>query len=244
MWNKGASWRTRAPYKNWNMALRRDQKLLIWASVASLAVWAVPFMRPLLLPLIFFNTHVHELCHALAAVVTGGTVEYIKVFASGGGVTLTVGGSPFLLATSGYVGSAIVGGLLIYGARTVEGAKKMLWVSATFIALSMAFFVRGETVGVLVGFGWLVALVAMAIWLKGEAKIFAVQFLGIQQCLTSAYAFLTLLSITASSRGHSDATNMEQVTHLPAMFWAVVWLLTALAAMGFSIKASWANRPR
>ncbi|MCH8978058.1 MAG: M50 family metallopeptidase [Armatimonadetes bacterium] len=226
------------------MALRKDQSLLIWASVASLAVWAVPFLRPVLLPLIYYNTHIHELCHALAAVVTGGSVEHIKVFASGGGETITRGGSPFLLATSGYVGSAIVGGLLIYGARTVAGARKMLWVAAGFIALTMVFFVRGETVGVLAGLGWLAALVAMAVWLKGDAKIFAVQFLGIQQCLTSVYAFLTLLAITASSRGHSDATNMEQATHLPAMFWAVVWLLIALAAMGFGIKASWANRPR
>lgn len=226
------------------MALRKDQRLLVWASVASIAVWAVPFLRWVLLPLIYYNTHIHELCHALAAVVTGGAVEHIKVFANGGGETLTVGGSPFLLATSGYVGSAIVGGLLIYGSRTVEGARKMLWVAAGFIALSMTFFVRGETVGVLAGLGWLAALVAMAVWLKGDAKIFAVQFLGIQQCLTSVYAFLTLLAITSSSRGHSDATNMENATHLPAMFWAVIWLLTALGAMGFAIKASWANRPR
>ena len=226
------------------MALRKDQRLLIWASVASLAVWAVPFLRPVLLPLIYFNTHIHELCHALAAVVTGGSAYPILVSADGSGVTVTIGGSPFLLATSGYVGSAIVGGLLIFGSRSVEGAKKMLWVAAGFIALSMVFFVRGETVGVLAGLGWLAALVAMAVWLKGDAKIFAVQFLGIQQCLTSVYAFLTLLAITSSSRGHSDATNMEKATHLPAMFWAVVWLLTALAAMGFAIKASWANRPR
>ncbi|MCH8979868.1 MAG: M50 family metallopeptidase, partial [Armatimonadetes bacterium] len=121
------------------MALRKDQRLLIWASVASLAVWAVPYLRPVLLPLIFYNTHIHELCHALAAVVTGGSVEFIKVNANGSGVTHTLGGSPFLLATSGYVGSAIVGGLLIFGSRTVEGARKMLWVAAGFIALSMVF---------------------------------------------------------------------------------------------------------
>ena len=224
--------------------LRKDQSLLIWASVASLALWVVPWLRPALFPLIYYNTHIHELCHALAGVLSGGGDVVIKVFADGSGVTRTLGGSPILLATSGYVGSAIVGGILIFGSRTVQSAKRTLWVAASFFAFSMVFFVRGDVVGVVSGIGWLVALVSMALWLKGDAKIFAVQFLGIQQCLTSVYAFLALLQVSTMPGGHRDAGNMEQATHVPAIVWAVLWLFIALAVIGFGVRSAWSSKPR
>lgn len=226
------------------MQLRKDQKLLIWASVASLALWVVPYVRLALLPLIYYNTHIHELCHALAAAITGGEVDFIKVFANGSGVTATLGGSPILLATSGYVGSAIVGGMLIFGSRTVVSAKRMLWVAAGFLVFSMVFYVRGDTVGILTGIGWILALGSMAYWLKGDANIFAVQFLGIQQCMTSVYSFLALIQVSSMPGQHSDAANMEKATNIPAMVWAVLWLLLALSAVGFGIKAAWKTRPK
>ena len=219
--------------------------MLIWASALSLALWVVPLLRLALLPLIYYNTHIHELCHALAGELSGGDVDFIHVFADGSGVTRTLGGSAVLLATAGYVGSAIVGGMLIFGSRTVTSAKRMLWIAAGFLAISMVFFVRGELVGVLTGIGWTFTLGAMAYWLKGDANIFAVQFLGVQQCLTSVYAFLALIKVSSLPGNQpSDAANMEKITHVPAMVWAVLWLLIALAAIGFGIRSAWNQRPR
>ena len=90
------------------MQLRKDQSILLIAGVLSLAIWLLPLLRPILLPLQYYNTHVHELAHALATVLTGGAVEYVSVFANGGGVTLSAGGFGPLIASAGYVGSAIV----------------------------------------------------------------------------------------------------------------------------------------
>jgi hypothetical protein len=225
------------------MALRRDQTILLWACVAALAVWVVAPLRFLLLPLIYYNTHIHELCHALATVLSGGSVGAVEVYASGSGATFSRGGSLFLIASAGYVGSTIVGGLMVFGSRTWESARRMLWVAFWFLAVGMALFVRGDVVGVLSGFAWLAALGAGARWLKGDGAVFATQFLGAQLCLTSAHSFFVLLQISAGNLGHSDAANMQDATGIPAILWAVGWLAFSLFVVGLGLHRAWHNRP-
>jgi len=225
------------------MNLKRHQKLLVWVCLAALVLWAFAPLRFLLLPVIYFNTYVHELSHALATLVSGGIVEYVHIYGNGSGLTLSMGGSPVLLATSGYVGSAIVGGMLVYFSRTEEGAKRMLWIAAAFIGVGLLLFVRGSVIGVVAGISWALALVAGAALLEDDAAVFAAQFLGVQQCLTSVYAFIALVTISANDLGHSDAKNMEAVTHVPALFWSLIWMLMGLAAIGIGLRASWKNEP-
>jgi hypothetical protein len=224
--------------------VRGHQKTLVWVCLAALAVWVISPLRFLLLPLIYFNTYVHELSHAFATLLTGGNVREMKIFADGSGVTLSVGGIGFVLASAGYVGSAIVGGLLVYCSRTVKGAKQMLLVAAAFIGFGMFLFVRGDTVGVLAGIGWLAALLAAAFFFEGPAAVFAAQFLGVQQCLTSVFAFLVLIRVTNGDLGHSDATNMQDMTHVPAIVWSLLWMALGIAAIGIGLRASWKNPPR
>ncbi len=226
------------------MELKRHQKVLVWACVAALAVWLVAPLRAALLPLIYYNTYVHELCHALAGLLTGGVVEFVRIHADGSGVTQTVGGNPVMLSSSGYVGSAVVGGMLVYLSRTEKGARRMLWVAAGFIGGGLLLFVRGDTVGVLAGVAWLLALGASALLMPGNAAVFTAQFLGVQQCLTSLYAFLALVKISAGDLGHSDAANMEAVTGIPAVLWSLAWMLLGIVAVGIGLRASWQNPPK
>lgn len=183
-----------------------------------------------MLPLVYLNTHVHELGHAVTAIITGGSVQYILVNADGSGLAPVSGGFLPLIAAAGYVGSSVVGGALIAAGARIGSAQKALQLFTALLAISMVFFVRGDWVGVLSGVAWLVALAALSSskhegWVRG-----AVTFLGIQLALTSLQAFAVLWGANVLN-AHSDAEIMERTTGLPAVVWSLFWLALSLVAI-------------
>ena len=191
-----------------------------------------------LLPLELLNTHIHEFCHAFVALATGGDVGYIKVFASGSGVTPVAGGSPILMASAGYVGAAFLGGLILIFSRSDRGARSVLFSLAALLTLSMLFWVRGDIAGVASGLLWIFLLFAMGKGLKGDALVFAAQFIGIQQCLRSVLSLYVLLHINATSDLHNDAKVAEMVSGIPSLAWALGWCFVSAAWMAVALAPS------
>lgn len=224
--------------------LRRDQSLLLFASGAAFLLWMVPVGRLVLLPLVYLNTHIHELCHAVAAIATGGSVKEILVFQSGSGVTPVYGGWLTVVASAGYVGSSIVGAAMIFFSRSERGARATLIVLAVALSLSMVLYVRGDWVGVVSGFAWIAILVALAKFLKASSVIFASQFIGVMQCLNAGYSILTLLKITAVTEIQSDAALMQKATMVPAMVWAVCWAALSLILLVLTLLRAWNHKPK
>jgi len=196
-------------------------------------------LRPLELPLIYLNTHIHELCHAVLSVLTGGQVDYILVLANGSGSTPVRGGSTILIASGGYVGTALVGGILLAFSRTPKQATSMLWLTFGFIVSSLVLFVRGDLIGVVSGILWAMALALMASKLSGPKSVFAAQFLGMQMALTSLQAFLVLLKVTSVTETHSDAMILQGVTGIPAMAWALGWTVFGILSIGLALVSAW-----
>jgi hypothetical protein len=224
------------------MSLRRDQWALLLAGSATAALWLVPSLRGLALPIVYYNTHIHELCHALAALATGGQVQDIQVFANGSGVAQIQGGWIPIVASSGYVGSSVVGGLFLAWSRTGHGARSTLKAAALFLGLSLVFFVRGDGVGLASAIGWVVVLALLAARTGGKAAMFAAQFLGLQLCLTSLQSFAPLFHVAAGVDGHSDAKILEQATGVPDVLWASSWLAVSLLAVYGGLRAAWSPR--
>ena len=218
--------------------LRQDQTALLWASLLTLACWFVPILNWIALPLEYLNAHTHEMCHAIVAVLTGGQVQQITVFADGSGVTPVVGGILPLVASAGYVGASIIGVLIILFSRTPEGARWSIRALAFALTASMIVWVRGTTVGVVSGIGWILLLFVLASLLPKKSVLFAAMFLGVQQCLHSVLALLTLMDISMFTRGHSDASIMQAATGLPATFWAIGWSLFSVLLMGIALRGS------
>lgn len=224
--------------------MNRATKMQLLAALASLILWAVPGAGMILLPLELLNTHIHELCHAIVAVATGGDVSYIKVFSTGSGVTPISGGSPLLAASAGYVGAAVLGGLILLLSRTDKGARNALFATAGALALSMLFWVRGDIAGVASGLLWIFLLFAMGKGLKGDALVFAAQFIGIQQCLRSVQSLYVLLHINATSNLHNDAKVAEMVSGIPSLVWALGWCLVSAAWMAAALAPSFRQARR
>jgi hypothetical protein len=92
------------------------------ALAASFFFWDSPF----LLPLKVFTVYIHEACHALAALLTGGTPVALSVRLDESGVTQSLGGFFPLVSAAGYVGTACLGALLIALSRQPQLQKGLV----------------------------------------------------------------------------------------------------------------------
>lgn len=135
---------------------------LLLAIIATVACTFIPFGHYLLYPFELFETFVHETMHALAAVVTGGSVSGMHVNWDTSGLTHTRGGWSLLISTAGYLGSLVVGlGLLIAGRRE-ERSSVSLMVLGGFTLIATLFFAGyGSRAIPLIGLGLGASLIAL-----------------------------------------------------------------------------------
>lgn len=65
---------------------------------------------------------------------------------------------------------------------------------------------------------------------------FLVNFLAVQCCLNALVDLKVLFLLSTTTLQHSDAVNMQQMTGIPAVFWAIVW---GIMALGILILVLW-----
>lgn len=224
-------------------ALRPHQKTLVIACLLTIAGFMVPFLREVLLPVMYLNTHLHELSHALMTKLTGGEVTKIIVNADGSGETPVLGGQIFLIASAGYVGSSIFGAVMIALGNLEKSAKHALSALAILLALSMVVWVRGDSTGIIAGLAWIVILAGIVSFVKGRPLMFVCQFLGLQMCLNSLMSVFALVQLTVATEVHSDASILENLTGIPSIFWALIWSMMSVALVVWTLKKSWVPIP-
>ena len=222
---------SRRPIGNW-----------LWAAVAvSLVVSLTPWAPVLLYPFKLFTTWVHECGHALMTVLVGGRVTSITIEPDTSGLTqsfVPVGRvARGVVASSGYLGAALVGCLLMAATRVEKWAHIILLSLGAFMLVTLVFWMRN-----LFGFGvvlvWGLALVALASKGMGNAPRFLLSLLAIQVALNSVYDIRVLFLI---DRGRSDAATMARLFLLPSWVWATVWMLMSVAMLGATL---WMTRGR
>lgn len=189
--------------------------LLILAAYFGLKYYGGEAGRIILYPITRLVTFLHELGHALGAVFTGGSVHDVVINNDGSGRTLTSGGSRTIILMGGYIGSAILGNLLVY-----IGAKKAKWSGFALKALAIVMVSTG-----IIWFGTLYSTIflfvfAAVLWWIAHKTSFdreILMFLG----LTALLYILQDFRIGPSSDLNAYS---EVVGLLPASGWMYVWL--------------------
>lgn len=223
--------------------MRPHQNALLLAVVVSLLGMAIGPLGTLLLPLRLLNTHLHELGHAIVALLTGGQVAQIVVRADGSGETPVLGGILPFVASAGYLGAAAAGAGIVLAMRTEAGARRALGITGGALAVSLVLFVRGEFTGILSGLAWSALLILASIKLRGSWLLFVAGLVGVQQGINALRSLAELLQISATSETHSDALLMENATRIPAVVWSALWGLCGLALVGFTARRVWGPLP-
>src|SRR3989449_11221236 len=128
-------------------SLSRDARpqamTLLFAALISVAFWFIPFAEILSYPFRIFVTFIHEGGHAIAALVTGNSVQSLSVAMNGSGETYTTQGGMFsqmLVSSAGYIGAMTYGALLLVLIRKAIAARFVLFGSAALILLLTTVF--------------------------------------------------------------------------------------------------------
>jgi hypothetical protein len=224
------------------LSQRRPVGNWFWAAVAvSLVVSLTPWAQVVLYPFKLFTTGAPV---GGLAVMTGrgrGRVTSIAIEPDTSGLTqglVPVGRvARGLVASSGYLGAAVVGCLLMAATRVERWAHVILLSLGAFMLLTLVLWMRN-----LFGFGvvlaWSVALVTLVRHGNATALRFLLSLLAIQVALNSVYDIRVLFLV---DRGHSDAATMARLFLLPSWAWATAWMLTSVAMLGATL---WMTRGR
>lgn len=206
--------------------IRAWVKTAIYLAIAAFLTRFIPFSE-------FFrnvDTLVHELSHALVTLVLSGNVRFIYLYADQSGVTSSSYASAWKavpISLAGYMGSALFA-LLLFFLHSHKKEKAGLVSIAIVATLGLALFVRNDY-----GMAWCggfaaVTLLVLLLSKPGLTKGYylLIAFICLVESVISA---IILLSIALQGSGTAgDASNLSQATHVPALFWALLFTVFSL----------------
>lgn len=216
---------------------RRTTLLTLAAAAGVYVLWNTPVVYPLKIFVVFL----HEISHGLAAVASGGEIVRIELSADQGGVCWTRGGSRFLTASAGYLGSMLWGALFLVAAARTRFDRLLVGLVGAFVLAVTALYVRS-------GFGLVYGLLAGAL-LIGAATSFGeavsdalLRVIGAVSCLYAPWDIASDLLLRDVPG--SDAHTIAKITYVPAVVWGVFWFVLATAGAVYALVLTSRGRGR
>jgi hypothetical protein len=202
---------------------------LILITVVVFALWATPVIFPLKILVVFM----HELSHGLAAILTGGSIEAISLSMQEGGHAITRGGNLFVILTAGYLGSLVLGVMLLLIALRTHADRATLGLFGLITLLVTVLYIRDIFPLLFCGVTG-VGMIATAWFLSRPVNDFILRVIGLTSVIYVPYDIFS--DTIARSELRSDAYMLAAQFGGPTMFWGGLWLLLSLAVIGFCIR--------
>ncbi len=162
----------------------------------------------------------------------------------------TAGGWRFVVIPAGYLGVALFGAILIVLGRSHRWARIALGViGAGMILLSLRYgvpsvFSAQVLSGLLTTFSGII-FGGLFLWVAVKAApgwiIFLIHFIAIKAILTAFSDLFGLIGISTTffNAAANDAQSMAELTYIPAIVWAVLWVMIAVGLIGGAIWMTW-----
>ncbi|KAK7961716.1 uncharacterized protein PG986_002541 [Apiospora aurea] len=209
--------------------------------VAIALLWNVPYIRWSLWPFKMLVIAFHEFGHAITAVLTGGHVKSISLDPREGGVTHMVGGRSAITLPAGYLGSSLIGALLIFCGFDIVASKIASMVLAVCFLLTLWWGKRDwlTILTVLLAVGLLIAC-----WfiVHAEPLRFVVLFIGVMSSLYSVWDICDDLILRKVNS--SDASVFAKRYGGSSQCWGVIWSIISIIFMAAGIVAGIAAFPQ
>ena len=194
-----------------------------------------------------YISHQHTLyCYSIshlltAALTVGGEISWLNIYPDGSGLASTIVPTGNFqsgwVASAGYQGTAIVGGIMLMFRRSDFSARVGTCCIGIAMLLSCILFVRnafGLFILVLMG-----ALLVLSGWRLPPFWVGELySLLAATTCLNAITSIRELYFVSEANVGGTvrttDATTMQSVTKVHSWAWATIWLCLAfwMTAMG------------
>jgi hypothetical protein len=208
--------------------LRGHWQLIVLTAVV-FALWQTLAMTPLKILIVFL----HEASHAIAVLVTGGTIESFSITQNQGGEVWARGGNRFITLTAGYLGSLLIGiGLLIAALRTAADRKIMAGLGIVMLLIAALYIRSAFTLSFTVATG---AIMLFLAWKFGHASNdLCLRIIGLSSMFYVPYDIIsdTLLR----SHLQSDARMLAEEFGGTTSFWGCVWLAVSVGVIGICLR--------
>lgn len=217
---------------------------LVGAAIATAILWQIPGGDYILYPFTILATWFHEMGHGLMALVLGGQFQKLQIFSNGSGVASYAIRSSLrpighgLVAAAGPMGPPLAGAALILASRSFTAASLSLKILGSFLLISTLIWVRslfGLVAILLLGLIILAIALKASRWMQG----FAIQFLGVQACVSTYHQLDYLFSYTAGGLGLSDTAQMQRYLLLPYWFWGGLMAIASLIILVQSLRVAY-----
>ncbi|OOQ83325.1 hypothetical protein PEBR_35114 [Penicillium brasilianum] len=204
-------------------------------------LWNLPYVRWSLWPFKMLVIAFHEFGHAITSCCTGGKVKSISLDPHEGGVTHMQGGISAITLPAGYLGSSIIGALLIFAGFDIVASKIASIVLGVCFLLTLWWARRDWlTIGtILLAVGLLVACWFIA---HGEALRWVVLFIGVMSALYSVWDICDDLILRKVNS--SDASVFARKYGGSSQCWGVIWSIISLLFMAIGIVGGIAAFPQ
>ncbi|MGB6296451.1 MAG: M50 family metallopeptidase [Rivularia sp. (in: cyanobacteria)] len=217
--------------------------LLVGIAIVTGIMWQNPSGKKILYPLTLLSTWYHEMAHGLMATILGANFTKLKIFANGNGLAqYRYRGSLFLgsignvlVSAAGPMGPPIIGAGFILASRSWQTAQQLLIILGSFMLISVLIWVR---TGIGVFAISLLGLITLGIGLEAspEIKVFAIQFLGVQACIST---FRDFNYVFRYCDGNSDTAQIAKVLILPHWFWGILITIASLFLLIQSLRIAY-----
>jgi len=184
------------------------------------------------------NTLIHESGHALMAMLTSGEVHEIELFGdrSGAATVKTKGKfSFFLVSLSGYIIGSVFAYLMFY--LISLGKYNVVIYTVVIIALLNLTFLVRNTYGVFWIIIFIILLLLARFYLNEFFQFVFTAWISAVMLFEAFYSAVELVIIASRKpKAAGDATLLAKTTGIPALIWALLFVLQSGFFVYFSIR--------
>lgn len=208
--------------------------ILLILLIISFFLWDTKFIYPIKL----FVVMLHELSHALAALITGGKIISMDIGFNLGGKCEAEGGNVIIVSSAGYLGSLLFGLIFFIAPNNYKNGRWIV-ISICTVIIIISLLTATNALFVVLALISSAIMVACAFYSRIPIVAIIMRSLGLLSCI---YVLFDLKEdILQRTDSVSDASILANLISVPTVLIGIIWIVISLLAIIIAVRLSYKN---